>query len=140
MKNLILKIQNWSFKNWLRNWLGLPEDYKAIADDIGMLHNGLQGLGKQMFEVFHLLPFAPAVLKLTAKDAANFTAPTMIQPNTPIALLTGVLMAARQGHSYMPVNGELADTTKKFLEDRGFRVENFEGTDGNSSGLHIIWS
>lgn len=126
-------------KNFIRTWLGLPEDYKAIADDIDMLHNGLQGLGKQMFELFHLLPFSPAVLKLTAKDAAQFTAPTMIQANTPIALLTGVLMAARQGHSYMPVNGELSETTKKFLEDRGFRVEEFQGTDNNTS-VQIIWS
>lgn len=125
-------------KNFIRAWLGLPEDYKAIADDIGTLHNGIQGLGKQMFELFHLVPFSPAVLKLTAKDAAAFTAPSMVPPNTPIALLTGVLMAARQGHSYMPVNGELDETTKKFLTDRGFRVENFEGT--KDSGLHIIWS
>jgi hypothetical protein len=125
-------------KNFIRTWLGLPEDYKAIADDIGMLHNGVQGLGKQMFELFHTLPFTPGILKLTAKDAATFTAATMVQPNTAIALLTGVVMAARQGHSYMPVNGELSDATRKLLEDRGFRVEEFQGTE--TSSLHIIWS
>ena len=126
-------------KNFIRTWLGLPEDYTAIAGDINLLHEQIQGLGKQMFELFHLIPFSPAVLKLTAKDAAAFTAPTMIQANTPVALLTGVLMQARQGHSYMPVTGELDEVTKKFLVDRGFRVENFEGTDGHG-GLHIIWS
>jgi hypothetical protein len=125
-------------KNFIRTWLGLPEDYQAIADDIGTLHQSIQTLGKQQFELFHTLPFTPAILNLTAKAAAQFTNATMVQANTPIALLTGVVMAARQGHSYMPVNGELPEATRKILEDRGFRVEEFQGTD--SSGLHIIWS
>lgn len=125
-------------KNFIRNWLGLPEDYKAIADDIGMLHNGIQNVSKQMFELFHVLPFTPGILKLTAKDAATFTAPTMIQANSPVALLTGVVMAARQGHSHMPINGELPDATRKILEDRGFVIQEFEGSGGKE--LHVLWT
>lgn len=125
-------------KNFIRTWLGLPEDYKAIADDIGMLHNGMQGLSKQMFELFHTLPFSPGILKLTAKDAATFTTGTMVQANSTIALLTGVVMAARQGHSHMPINGELSDATRKVLEDRGFVIQEFEGSEGKQ--LHILWT
>lgn len=125
-------------KNLIRKWLGLPEDYRAIADDIGRLHEALEGTGRQLFEVFHAMAFSPGILKLTAKDAATFTTKTMTPANSAIAILTGIVMAARQGQSYLQVTGELPAETRSMLEARGFVIQEFQGTE--SSGLNILWT
>jgi hypothetical protein len=125
-------------KNFFRAWLGINEDMQAIAGDMNMLHERTQSTALQVFELFHAMPFTAAVSSITAKDAAMLTSPDGIQANSLIAILMGILLNARQGHSVMEVNGELSDAVRKSLTNRGFKVEDTEGTGGTVT--HILWT
>lgn len=125
-------------KNILRNWLGINEDVQAIAADMNMLHEHGQSTAFQVFELFHAMPFASAAISMTAKDAAMLTSPDGIQANSLTAMLMGILLNARQGHSLMQVTGELSDEVRAALTKRGFRIEDTEGTGGKVT--HILWT
>lgn len=125
-------------KNILRNWLGINEDVQAIAADMNMLHEHGQSTAFQVFELFHAMPFASAAISMTAKDAAMLTSPDGIQANSLTAMLMGILLNARQGHSLMQVTGELSDEVRTALTKRGFRIEDTEGTGGKVT--HILWT
>ena len=124
-------------KNIFRDWLGINEDVKAIAADMNMVHEHGQSLALQVFELFHAMPFASAAIGMTAKDAAMLTTPDGIQGNSLTAILMGILLNARQGKSVMQVSGELPETVRKILTQRGFKVEDTVGTGGTAT--HILW-
>lgn len=124
-------------KNIFRDWLGINEDVKAIAADMNMVHEHGQSLALQVFELFHAMPFASAAIGMTAKDAAMLTTPDGIQANSLTAILMGILLNARQGKSVMQVSGELPETVRKILTQRGFKVEDTVGTGGTAT--HILW-
>lgn len=124
--------------NVLRNWLGINEDMQAIAADMHMVHEQGQKTALQVFELFHAMPFASATIGITAKDAAMLTSPEGIQANSLTAILMGILLNARQGHSLMQVTGDLSDGVRATLEKRGFKIEETEGTAGKVT--HILWT
>jgi hypothetical protein len=125
-------------KHIFRNWLGINEDVQAIAADMNMLHERSEGTAMQVFELFHAMPFAAGAIGLTAKDAARLTQPNGIQANSLTAMLMGILLNARQGHSLMQVTGTLSDDVREALIKRGFKVEDTEGTGGKTT--HILWT
>jgi hypothetical protein len=125
-------------KNFFRNWLGLNEDMKAVANDVNILVERTEQQALRLFEVFHTLPFASGAMMLTAADAARMTLPEGVLPNELPALLTGVIANARQGNSYFEVDGELRLEVRDALLRRGFKVEDQEGSGGKAT--FIMWT
>lgn len=125
-------------KNFIRKWLGINDDMQAISQDITLLHKDAQNTSTQLFGIFHGLPFMSNVLHLQAKDAAAITDPSVIQRNNLPSLLLGVIINARLGQSSFEVTGELTDTVAAQLRNRGFKVEDHEGSGGKST--FIIWT
>ena len=125
-------------KNFFRNWLGINEDVRDIAADIKTLDERTQQQAMHTFELFHALPFAAGTVGLTSADAARLTQPHGVQANSLWAVLTGIIMKARQGQSQLEVEGELPADVREALTKRGFKVEDFTGTAGTNS--YIIWS
>jgi hypothetical protein len=125
-------------KNFFRNWLGLNEDMKAVANDVNILVERTEQQALRLFEIFHTLPFASGAMMLTAKDAAHMTVPEGIMANELPALLTGIISNARQGHDYFQVDGELRLEVRDSLLRRGFRIEDQEGSGGKST--FILWT
>lgn len=125
-------------KNFLRNWLGITSDMEAVSADMHMLADHDNDILVKVFEIFHAVPYAAGVPQLTAKDAAKLTNPNGIEANSLIAVLLGILIAARQGGSYLQVNGALDNAVQTTLERRGFKFE--EREEGDKKIVFIIWS
>ncbi len=125
-------------KNFLRNWLGINEDAQAIAADINQLHERTKINTKHIFEMLHTLPYAHGIPKLRAENAAEITEPNGISANSLPAILTGVVLNARQGESSMQVDGALPEDVREVLTRRGFKVEEHEGTAGKFT--FILWT
>lgn len=125
-------------KNFLRKWLGINEDVQAIAADMNSLLDRCNNNALQTYELFHALPFSPLCLGINAKAAAQITAPNGIQANSLTAVLMGIILNARQGHSYLRLDGDLTDEIKHDLLKRGFKVEESEGTAGKA--VNILWT
>jgi hypothetical protein len=125
-------------KNFLRHWLGINDDIQLIAKDVNTLDERTNAQQRQTFELFHAMPFAKNVLQIDAKDAAAITQPNGIQANSLPALCMGIVLNARQGNSAMEVTGELPEFCRQKLLQRGFKVEDSEGTAGKMT--HIIWT
>lgn len=125
-------------KNRIRNWLGINDDMRGIAADMQVLDERTQTQAMHTFELFHALPFAAGTISLTANDAARLTQPHGVQANSLWAVLTGIIMRARQGESRLQVEGELPQDVRDALVKRGFKVEDVTGTGGTSS--FIIWT
>lgn len=124
-------------KNIIRKWLGINDDMQAIAKDMNGLGQMLNQHGLNTYELFHALPFAAGIISMTSNDAARITQPQGIQQNSLPAILTGVALKARQGDSYLEVQGELDQPVRDHLVARGFKVEDSEGTGGKFT--HILW-
>ena len=125
-------------KNLIRAWLGINEDVINISEDMNLLNERTQTQGLQIFNLFHGLPFSAGILYFSAKDAARLTQPNGVQANSLEAILTGILLEARQGASNLQIEGELPTDVRDILTQREFLVEDHEGTDGKST--HIIWA
>lgn len=125
-------------KHLLRSWLGINDDMQAIAADINLLANRSDDQALSTYKIFHALPFVSGVMTLTAQEAARLTHPNGIQANSPAAIFTGIVMAARQGESQIQISGELPPAARELLILRGFQVEEHEGSDGKST--FIIWT
>jgi hypothetical protein len=125
-------------KNIFRSWLGINEDVRDIAGDIKILDDRTKSLAMNTFELFHALPFVAGAAKLTASDAVKLTQPQGVQANSLWAVLTGIIIKARQGESQLQVEGELPQDVRDALVKRGFEVEDHTGTAGTSS--FIIWT
>jgi hypothetical protein len=125
--------------NALRNWLGINKDMENISKDMHMLLERIDTTSLNTFELFHALPFASGILSVSAKMAAAITEPGGgIQANSLAAILTGIVLNARQGNSVMEVNGELSQDVRDALTKRGFVIEDSEGQHGKS--VHILWT
>lgn len=125
-------------KNAVRNWLGINEDVANIARDINTLDERTRVQAMHTFELFHALPFVAGTISLTAKDAVKLLQPQGVQANSLWAVLTGIIIKARQGESQLQVEGELPQDVRDALVKRGFEVEDHTGTAGTSS--FIIWT
>jgi hypothetical protein len=121
-------------KNLLRKWLGINEDVQAIASDMNMLLERSEETSLYLFEMFHAMPFSAIVLGITAKDARQLTQPGGPAANSLNAILMGVVSRARQGNSYLQLQGELEETVKDTLIKRGFTVTEENGT------TNILWT
>lgn len=125
--------------NFFRKWLGINNDMENISKDMHMLLERCDQTSLNTFELFHALPFASGVLSLSAKIAAAITEPAGgIQANSFPAILTGIVLNARQGNSVMEVSGELSQDVRDALTKRGFVIEDSEGQHGKS--VHILWT
>lgn len=125
--------------NKIRQWLGIESDIQNISKDMHMLLKRLDNNALNMFELFHGLPFAAGILSLTAANAAKITQPGGgIEANSITAILTGILLNARQGNSVMEVVGELPEEVRKALVNRGFEVQDSESDKGKMT--HILWT
>ena len=125
-------------KNAIRNWLGINDDVKAISQDMLSLIEQQNQSGLNTFELFHALPFAAGIISLDAVSAARMTQPQGIQANSLPALLTGIVLKARQGASQLQVEGVLDQAVRDNLVARGFKVEDTEGSAGTFT--HILWT
>ena len=125
-------------KNRIRNWLGLNKDLHDVATDLHTIAKRQEHNEFQLYEIFHALPFISGAMFLTAVDAAKLTHPHGIQANSLSALLTGIIVNARQGNSHLEVEGELTEEVREALITRGFKVENHTGTNGTST--FVIWT
>jgi hypothetical protein len=124
-------------KNILRTWLGINEDARNIATDINTLDERSKQQAVHTFELFHALPFVSGTVGLTAADAAKLTQPSGVQANSLWAVLTGIIIKARQGESQLQVEGELPADVRDALIKRKFKVEEHTGTGGTST--FILW-
>ena len=125
--------------NVFRNWLGINKDVENISKDMHMLLERIDTNSLHTFELFHAVPFASGILSLSAKMAAAITEPAGgIQANSLAAILTGIVLNARQGNSVMEVTGELPQDIRDALTKRGFVIEDSEGQHGKS--VHILWT
>lgn len=125
-------------KHWIRNWLGINEDFQNAAKDIQNLDGALSRTNEDVFAMFHAMPFGAGIMTMTAVDAAKFFNAST-QGNSLITLLTAILFATRMGQSSLQVTGELPEIIRKQLEKRGFKVEEVQGSNDNK-GLFILWT
>jgi hypothetical protein len=126
-------------KNWIRNWLGINQDMQYVAQDITKIVKISESLNSDVFGIFHALPFAAGILTMKAKDAASFVNPNVMEPNGLYSVLINILIAARQGHSYMQVEDKMSSFVRKNLEQRGFKIEETNGTN-DVKGLFVLWT
>lgn len=126
------------FKKVLRDWLYITNDMQAIATDIHTLDNQSKEIMSKVFEIFHAVPFAAGVNSLSAKDAVRLTQAGGVQANSLTGILMGIVTAARQGESYIRVNGELSNEVRTALSRRGFEFE--EQGEGDNKGTFILWT
>lgn len=125
--------------NFFRKRLGINNDMENISKDMHMLLERCDQTSLNLFELFHVIPFSAGILSLTAENAARLTQPGGgIEANSITAILTGILLNARQGNSVMEVNGELSDEVRKALTNRGFEIQDSEGEQGKF--VHITWT
>ena len=125
-------------KQFLRNWLGITEDVTDIARDINTLGKDAHQLSQQVFSIFHAMPFAAGTMYLTAQDAAKLVSPAEVQANSLPVILLGIVINSRMGMSSFEVTGELPEAVRNTLINRGFKVEEHEGTQAKST--FIIWT
>jgi hypothetical protein len=112
-------------KDWIRNWLGINQDMQHVAQDITKLVKISESLNSDVFGIFHALPFTAGILTM--------------EPNGLYSVLINILIAARQGHSYMQVEDKMSSFVRKQLEQRGFKIEETVGTN-EAKGLFILWT
>lgn len=125
-------------KKFIRNWLGITNDMMLIDSNFQQAGKEIESVEKNIFELFHALPFCSGILNMNAKDAAHLTMPNGIEQNSPFAILTGILVAARQGSSYLQVSGKLSEDVRHFFISRGFEIQ-----DANEEGdefTYILWT
>jgi len=125
-------------KNIIRKWLGVAHLEQVVLHQANAAEENLQAQRLQVYEMFHALPFIGGAMVLTAADAVKLTMPEGVPPNGLPALLVGVIAAARQGNSYLQVEGDLSEAVANALTKRGFRLETQEGTAGKST--FILWT
>ena len=123
----------------IRSWLGIDADIENISKDMHMLLERSDNNALNLFELFHAIPFSAGILSLTASTAARLTQPGGgIEANSITAILTGILLNARQGNSVMEIVGELPEEVRKALVNRGFEVQDSESDKGKMT--HILWT
>lgn len=125
-------------KQFLRNWLGITEDMIAVAQDVNTLAKDAEKQSQQLFSIFHVLPFTAGIMFMTAKDAAQLVQPTEVAANSLPVILLGIGINARMGQSAFEVSGVLPESVRTTLVERGFKVEEHEGTEKKST--FIIWT
>lgn len=141
MKLRLLIIRAWIVDK-LRRFLGINNDMTAVSQDITQLVALLDNVNKDVFNIFHGLPYASAVINLTAANASKWTNPKVGVPNGLLTILTHIVLAMRQGESYLQVPGEIDEKVAGELKARGFRIEETVGSDesGGHKGLFVVWS
>jgi hypothetical protein len=141
MKFRLLIILAW-IQDKLRRALGINNDLTAISQDITKLVEMHDSLAKDVFNIFHGLPYVNAIINLNAANASKWTNPNVGQPNGLLLILTHIALAMRQGESYLRVPGEIHEKVASELKARGFRIEETVGSNesGNDKGLFVVWS
>jgi hypothetical protein len=141
MKLRLLIIRAWIVDK-LRRFLGINNDMTAVSQDITQIVALLDNVNKDVFNIFHGLPYASAVINLTAANASKWTNPKVGVPNGLLTILTHIVLAMRQGESYLQVPGEIDEKVAGELKARGFRIEETVGSTeaGGGKGLFIVWS
>jgi hypothetical protein len=141
IKLRLLIIKGWIVSK-LRSFLGIDADMKAVSQDITQLVALLDSVNKDVFNIFHGLPYANTVINLTAANASKWTNPRVGIPNGLMTILTHIVLAMRQGESYLQVPGEIDAKVAAELKARGFRIDETDGSaeSGGQKGLFIVWS
>lgn len=137
-RNVLIRI-NARIVMAIRTWLAVNHDMGNVSEDITKLADGYNTVNKTIFDMFHALPFAAGILSLTAKDAAKYTNPNVMEQNALLPLLISIVMAMRQGDSSLQINGVLSDDVRKELTFRGFKIEDTTGSNDNT-GTFILWT